>query len=58
MPNRHATFRPGWLQEQVRKSVALLDQLPPKLRASLAQPTGLHARHRHRSTPQREERTT
>ncbi len=29
------TFRPGWLQDQVAKSVATLDELPPVVRAGL-----------------------
>ncbi len=33
------TLRPGWLRLQVTRSVARLNQLPPKVRASLAQPT-------------------
>jgi hypothetical protein len=33
---QHPTFKPGWLQEQVKKSVASLDRLPPKLRESLS----------------------
>ncbi len=34
------TFRPGWLRLQVARSAARLNSLPPKVRASLAQPTG------------------
>ncbi len=34
------TLHPGWLQRQLAKSVASLNSLPPKIRASLAQPTG------------------
>jgi hypothetical protein len=33
--DRNVTFRPGWLQRQVAKSVASLDELPAKIRASL-----------------------
>ncbi len=36
------TFRPGWLRRQVTRSVARLNQLPPKVRAALAQPTRPH----------------
>lgn len=37
--DRHPTFRPGWLKQQVEKSVESLDSLPPKIRASLQQST-------------------
>ncbi len=35
-----STLRPGWLRLQVTRSVVRLNQLPPMVRASLAQPSG------------------
>lgn len=40
------TLRPGWLRLQVARSVARLNSLPPKVRASLEQPTAGRAHRR------------
>lgn len=39
MTDFEADLLPPWLREQIARAVARLDQLPPNLRASLAQPT-------------------